>query len=280
MNARPRIYAVIRLSRPHVACPTVFYITKELNNCHEMSKIELIFKEILGRIPAKRGLEAQFGTWGSPEDAVSTGNIERIVEQWLLSQEIVPKGGACMASSRSAVLLLLLSCPAVAYLAASLEDVSASSQCLSSAEAVRQEYPGSWPSWTTHAANHKGTKCWFPAMRENHSRHMETLLRKSAEAQANESQTHKTPAEQRRPNEPAVNNKSPENAPLASASEMNELGWSFRSRTTKVGPVSIFDEFTAVESSFDDRFAAAREVSSVSQPSVIQRMMDPVGAIP
>jgi hypothetical protein len=61
---------------------------------------------------------------------------------------------------------------------------------------------------------------------------------------------------------------------------MNELGWSFRSRTTKVGPVSIFDEFTAVESSFDDRFAAAREVSSVSQPSVIQRMMDPVGAIP
>jgi len=180
-----------------------------------------------------------------------------------------------MASSRSAVLLLLLSTPAVAYLAASLEDVSASSQCLSSAEAVRQEYPGSWPSWTTHAANHKGTKCWFPAMRENHSRHIETLLRRSAEAAA-----HKDTVEPRRRIESRAKDKSPDDTPLASATQMNELGWSFRSRTTKVGPVGIFDEFTAVDSSFDDRFAASREVSSVSQPSLIQRMMDPVGAIP
>ncbi len=190
-----------------------------------------------------------------------------------------------MALSRSSVLFLLLSCPAVVYLAASLEDVSASSQCLSSPEAVRQEYPGSWPSWTTHAPNHKGTKCWFPAMRENHSRHIETLLRKSAEAPTKEAPTkeaptNKNPVEQRQRSEPAVNNKPPEQTPLASASEMNELGWSFRSRTTKVGPIRIFDEFAAVESSFDDRFAAALEVSSVSQPSIIQRMMDPVGAIP
>jgi hypothetical protein len=197
-----------------------------------------------------------------------------------------------MALSRSSALLLLLSCPAVAYLAASMEDVSASSQCLSSAEAVRQEYPGSWPSWTTHAANHKGTKCWFPAMRENHSRHIETLLRKTAEAQtkeaptkeaqAKEAPTNKNPVERRQRSEAAVNNKSSQDAPLASASEMSELGWSFRSRTTKVGPgpVRIFDEFAEVESSFDDRFAAALDVSSVRQPSVIQRMMDPVGAIP
>jgi hypothetical protein len=200
-----------------------------------------------------------------------------------------------MALSRSSALLLLLSCPAVAYLAASLEDVSASSQCLSSAEAVRQEYPGSWPSWTTHAPNHKGTKCWFPAMRENHSRHIETLLRKTAEAQAKEAQTkeaqtkeaqtkeaptNKNPVERRQRSEAAVNNKSAQDTPLASASEMNELGWSFRSRTTKVGPIRIFDEFAEVESSFDDRFAAALDVSSVRQPSVIQRMMDPVGAIP
>ena len=185
-----------------------------------------------------------------------------------------------MALSRSSVLLVLLSCPAVAYLAASSEDVSASSQCLSSPEAVRQEYPGSWPSWTTHAPNHKGTKCWFPAMRENHSRHIETLLRKTAEAQTKEAQANKNPVEQRQRSEPAVSHKSPQEAPLASASEMNELGWSFRSRTTKVGPIRIFDEFAAVESSFDDRFAAALEVGSVRQPSIIQRMMDPVGAIP
>src|SRR5215467_1114870 len=114
-----------------------------------------------------------------------TLNVRRSCpEQWLITQEIVPQGGACMALSRSSVLFFLLSCPAVAYLAASSEDVIASSQCLSSPEAVRQEYPGSWPSWTTHAPNHKGTKCWFPAMRENHSRHIETLLRKTAEKTA------------------------------------------------------------------------------------------------
>lgn len=200
-----------------------------------------------------------------------------------------------MALSRSSALLLLLSCPAVAYLAASMEDVSASSQCLSSPEAVRKEYPGAWPSWTTHAADHKGTRCWFPAMRENHSRHIETLLRKTAEAstsktaeaqtkeaQTKEAQTNKNPVERRQRSEAAINNRSVEDAPLASANEMSELGWSFRSRTTKVGPgpVRIFDEFAEVESSFDDRFAAALAVSSVRQPSVIQRMMDPVGAIP
>jgi hypothetical protein len=196
-----------------------------------------------------------------------------------------------MALSRSTVLLLLLPAPAVAYLATSLGDVSASSQCLSSPEAVRQEYPGSWPSWTTHAPSHKGTKCWFPAMRENHSRHIETLLRRSAEAhaeaqtkeaQTNEAQTNRNTAERRRQTEPLVSNKPGNDAPLPSASEMNELGWSFRSRTTRVGPgpVRIFDEFTEVESSFNDRFSAALEVSSVTQPSIIQRMMDPVGAIP
>jgi hypothetical protein len=180
-----------------------------------------------------------------------------------------------MALSRSTVLLLLLPAPAVVYLAASLEDVSASSVCLSSPEAVRQEHPGSWPSWTTHSPNHKGVKCWFPATRENNVRHNETPSHKTAEAP-----TQKNTVEQRRRIEPDANSKPPAETPLASVGEMNELGWTFRSRTTKVGPVRIFDEFTAVESSFDDRFTAVLEVSSVRQPSVIQRMMDPVGAIP
>jgi hypothetical protein len=180
-----------------------------------------------------------------------------------------------MALSRGTVLLLLLPCPAIAFLSASLEDVSASSQCLSSAEAVRQEYPGAWPSWTTQAPNHKGAKCWYPAMRENHARRMETASHKTVEVPP-----HKNTVEQRRRTEPGANDKLPEETPLASASEMNELGWSFRSRTTKVGPTTIFDEFATLESSFDDRFAAAFEVSSVRQPSIIQRMMDPVGAIP
>jgi hypothetical protein len=190
-----------------------------------------------------------------------------------------------MALSRSTVLLLLLPCPAAVYLAASLGDVNASSQCLSSPEAVRQEYPGSWAAWTTHAPDHKGSKCWFPAIRENHSRHIETLLRNSAEARAQtkeagtkELQT-RNPAEQRRHVELA-NNKPTDDTLLPSAGGMNEFGWSFRSRTEKVGSMKIFDEFAQVASSFDDRFAAALEVTSVSQPSIIQRMMDPVGAIP
>jgi hypothetical protein len=193
-----------------------------------------------------------------------------------------------MALSRGTVLLLLMPCPAVVYLAASLGDVNASSQCMSSPEAVRQEYPGSWAAWTTHAPNHKGTKCWFPALRENHSRHIEMLLRNSAEVQAKGAQTKealtreaqsKTSAEQRR--QVALGNNKPMDDKLhPSASEMNELGWSFRTRTARVGSVRIFDEFAEVASSFDDRFAAVLEVTSVSQPSIIQRMMDPVGAIP
>jgi hypothetical protein len=195
-----------------------------------------------------------------------------------------------MALSRSTVFLLLLPCPAVAYLAASLGDVNASSQCLSSPEAVRQEYPDSWAAWTTHAPNHKGTKCWFPAMRENHSRHIETLLRNSAEAQAKAAQAKaalakEAPTKEAQARNPAEHpqaeraNNRPTEAQLGSA-KMNELGWSFRSRTAKVGSARIFDEFAEVESSFNDRFAAALEVTSVRQPSIIQRMMDPVGAIP
>lgn len=184
-----------------------------------------------------------------------------------------------MALSRSTV-LLLLPCPAVAYLAVSLGDVRASSQCMSSSEAVLQEYPGSWAAWTTHDPDYRGIKCWFPAMREYHSRHIETPLRKSAEAQTKDTQTKKNLAEQRQQIEPPVNSKPTDSTALLSASKMNELGWNSRSRTAKVGSVRIFDEFAEVESSFNDRFAAVLEVNSVSQPSIIQRMMAPVGAIP
>jgi len=178
-----------------------------------------------------------------------------------------------MALSRSTVLLLLLPCPAVVLLSASLEDVSASSQCLPSAEAVRQEYPGAWASWTLQAPNHKGVKCWFPAMRENHARRLETPQKNV------ETPQQKNPVERRRA-EPVVDNKSPGDTPLAAANEMNALGWSFRSRTARIGSATMLDGDGMIESSFDDRFAAAFEVSSVVQPSVIQRMMDPIGAIP
>jgi hypothetical protein len=41
---------------------------------------------------------------------------------------------------------------------------ASASPCLSSASAVRQEHPGSWPSWTLRAQGHEGVKCWFPAV--------------------------------------------------------------------------------------------------------------------
>jgi hypothetical protein len=171
-----------------------------------------------------------------------------------------------MALSRATMLLLMLPCPAIVLLSASLEDVNAS-QCLSSAEAVRREYPSAWPSWTMQAANHKGVKCWYPAMRESRARHIDVS-------------PHKDTSERRRI-EPGVKDKTlDDDNQAAAAGELNVLGWNFRSRTTRIGPAIMFEEGALVESSFEDRFSAAFEVTSVSQPSVIQRMMDPGGAIP
>src|SRR6266436_935424 len=33
--------------------------------------------------------------------------------------------------------------------------------CFPSAEAVRQNHPGGWPSWTLKAPGHEGTTCWY-----------------------------------------------------------------------------------------------------------------------
>jgi hypothetical protein len=158
-------------------------------------------------------------------------------------------------------------------MAASMEDVNANSQCLPSAEAVRQQYPGSWASWTTHAADHKGEKCWFPAARETRTRHVETMLRRAAEKLMGK--------EASKPDEPAVRDTATARLPVVFATQMNELGWSLRTRNSAVGPASFTSsESEAPDSSFDDRFAASRDVTSVQKPSVIQHMMDPVGAIP
>jgi hypothetical protein len=178
-----------------------------------------------------------------------------------------------MALSRTAVLLLLLPAPGAVYMAASMEGVNANSQCLPSAEAVRQQYPGSWASWTTHAADHKGEKCWFPAARETRTRHVETMLRQAAQKLMGK--------EMRKTDEPAAVDATPAAIPVALTTQMNELGWSLRTRSGAAGPASLTSsESEAPHSSFDDRFAASRDVTSVQKPSVIQRMMDPVGAIP
>jgi hypothetical protein len=176
-----------------------------------------------------------------------------------------------MALSRTAVLLLLLPAPAaIFYLAASMEDVNASGQCLPSAEAVQKQYPGSWASWTTRAANHKGEKCWFPAMRETHSHHVEAVLRRAAQKLMRKDSNQQA--------ESAATGKTQEEAPVAFVAEMHDLGLNFRT----AGPAKADERGSTPDgtSSFDDRFAAARDAHSMRKPSVIQRMMDPVGAIP
>jgi hypothetical protein len=179
-----------------------------------------------------------------------------------------------MALSRTAVLLLTLPAPASVWLAASLEDVNASGQCLPSAEAVRQQYPGSWASWTTRAEGHKGERCWFPAMRENHSRHVETALRRAGQTMTHQDGERQDPAA-------ASDKDKPAGKPVASAADANQFGWSFRSRSVAAGPAAGGSgEAETAQSSFEDRFAAAGNVVSLQKPSIIQRMMDPVGIIP
>ncbi len=39
------------------------------------------------------------------------------------------------------------------------------STCFHSASAVRQNYPGRWPSWTLRAPGHGGTRCWYATRR-------------------------------------------------------------------------------------------------------------------
>jgi hypothetical protein len=37
--------------------------------------------------------------------------------------------------------------------------------CFASADLVRQESPGAWPTWTLRAPGREGTKCWYPSTR-------------------------------------------------------------------------------------------------------------------
>jgi hypothetical protein len=170
-----------------------------------------------------------------------------------------------MALSRANLLLPLLACPAVVVLAVSLEDVNAS-ECLASAAAVRQEYPGAWPSWTLQAAAHRGVKCWFPATRENRSHRIEAAPRRYAVARA------------RIP--PDARDNAADDGASAPADEMSELGWSFHSRTARIGATTLRDDDPDADSSFDDRFAAVFERNSLSRPSTLQYMMVVSGNLP
>jgi hypothetical protein len=187
-----------------------------------------------------------------------------------------PQWGDYMAISRTAVLLLLAPVPVATtvYLTTSMEDVNASGQCLPSAEAVRQQYPGSWASWTRHDPQHKGERCWFPVTRENKSHRVEAALRRAAKKLMHQEEPHQSGAQAGSGKAERVGTG---DTPVAQTTEMKLLGWTFPTRSAEVSPVAASE---AQQSSFEDRFAAAGTDTSVRKPSVIQRMMDPVGAIP
>ena len=43
--------------------------------------------------------------------------------------------------------------------------------CLESADAVRRQYPGAWPSWTFRAAGQESRKCWYASTRASAHNH-------------------------------------------------------------------------------------------------------------
>ena len=48
--------------------------------------------------------------------------------------------------------------------------------CFASADAVRQENPTAWPSWTMRAPGHEGNKCWYASTRAMAHDHRNPLL--------------------------------------------------------------------------------------------------------
>jgi hypothetical protein len=162
-----------------------------------------------------------------------------------------------MAFSRNT--FLLLPCAAILLQPVAAEDVEAA-QCLSSAAAVRQEYPGAWPSWTMHAANHKGEKCWFPASREARSRPINGVPEHTAARP--------------RHHESRTASSAPDGGLPASLDDMDLLGWSLRTRTA-LATTAVEEDYAPV-STFNERFAAAFERNTPGDSPIIQRMVNPI----
>ena len=59
------------------------------------------------------------------------------------------------------------------------------SVCLPSAEAVKQQDPAAWPSWTLRAPGFEGTKCWYATTRGTAHDHRTVPSRETASAAIN-----------------------------------------------------------------------------------------------
>jgi hypothetical protein len=111
--------------------------------------------------------------------------------------------------------------------------------CFASADAVRQENPTAWPSWTMRTPGHEGNKCWYPSTR----------------AAAHE---HRNPLEPR--------------TQSIGAKEPFEREVDVTGSATPSDTVQAPDAVTS--SSFDDRFSAVGEGGSPDAGSKLQRVID------
>jgi hypothetical protein len=146
--------------------------------------------------------------------------------------------------------LILLPCPVVAALCASFVVVQAS-PCLPSAEAVRQDYPGAWPSWTMRTRGHEGEKCWYPSTRATAHDH---------------------------PNDIAPNDTI--EARRSTAEGRAHSGGGSPASLAVLNGANTIGSLPNAESSFAERFAAVTTGDSRDLPLVIRFMLDPVGTGP
>jgi hypothetical protein len=111
--------------------------------------------------------------------------------------------------------------------------------CFASAEAVRQENPTAWPSWTLRAPGHEGSKCWYASTRGAAREHRSLPVTKTQDEVAKEQLER----------------------------EADVTGAATPSETVPApGP--------AMSSSFDDRFSAVHEGASPEAGSKLQRVID------
>lgn len=114
--------------------------------------------------------------------------------------------------------------------------------CFDSAEAVRQENPAAWPSWTMRAPGHEGNKCWYASTRAMAHDHRNPLMPTTESVGAREQ----------------------------SEREVDVTGSAAPSDAVRVpGP--------DMGSSFDDRFSPVHESGSPDAGSSLQRVIDLFG---
>jgi hypothetical protein len=153
--------------------------------------------------------------------------------------------------------LIFLPCPVAVALCASLLGVQAS-PCLSSASAVKQEYPGAWPSWTMRAPGHEGEKCWYPTTRTTTHDHRGDTA----------------------PNDDTIETRKLQSTPEGSTGRGSSVAETDGFDRHLPNSATQIDATPTPESSFADRFAAAIRSDSAGLSRIMRFMIDPIGSWP